>query len=270
MERLEEGIAEFENAIKLYEDAGGEVYSDDAKKMDLLKILPGDLGESLIWKAAEPGGFVALKDHIITMMGRILQVKKKLPLHNVDHGYGPGVHDPRMPPLGASAREEEMEDADEFLAALAQCQDGHEQLAVINRWKSSKAGNGRYQPRNPAGQRGERRERSSPAPRGATDRGPRKCPNCGGTHEDRKCPKPPVAVKDRLCWECGLPGHSSASCPKKSLKAIEDQPDTRSGIKAVSGLMPFFMVQDDEGFQAPRRPARLRSYPTSSQNSLHN
>ena len=169
MERLEEGIAEFENAIKLYEDAGGEVYSDDAKKMDLLKILPGDLGESLISKAAEPGGFVALKDHIITMMGRILQVKKKLPLHNVDHGYGPGVHDPRMPPLGASAREEEMEDADEFLAALAQCQDGHEQLAVINRWKSSKAGNGRYQPRNPAGQRGERRERSSPAPRGATD-----------------------------------------------------------------------------------------------------
>ena len=48
MERLEACIAEFENAIKLYEDAGGEVYSDDAKKMDLLKILPGDLGETLI------------------------------------------------------------------------------------------------------------------------------------------------------------------------------------------------------------------------------
>ena len=48
MQKLEETIAEFENAIKLYEDAGGEVYSDEAKKMDLLKILPGDLGESLI------------------------------------------------------------------------------------------------------------------------------------------------------------------------------------------------------------------------------
>ena len=42
-ERLGEGIAEFENAIKQYEDAGGEVYNDEAKKMDLLKVLLGDL-----------------------------------------------------------------------------------------------------------------------------------------------------------------------------------------------------------------------------------
>ena len=100
MERLEEGIAEFENAIKQYEDAGGEVYNDEAKKMDLLKVLPGDLGESLIWKAAEPGGFTALKDHIITMMGRILQVKKKLPLHAVVPEPGSSDDGGRRVPCG--------------------------------------------------------------------------------------------------------------------------------------------------------------------------
>ena len=141
-----------------------------------------------------------------------------------------------------------MMEADEFLAALGQCQDGHEQLAVINRWKGGKAGGGRFQPRAAGGGRADRAPRT---PKTVGERGPRKCPNCGGTHEDRKCPKAPVAVKDRACWDCGQTGHNSANCPKKSLKAIEDQPgnDTRTGIK---GLMLFFLLQDEEGYQATR------------------
>ena len=103
IEKLEEGISEFENAIKQYEDAGGEVYSDNAKKMDRLKFLPGDLGESLIWRAAGAGGPAAPKDHITIMMGRIFQVKEKLPLHAVAHE----PHD-----------ETGMEEADECLAAV--------------------------------------------------------------------------------------------------------------------------------------------------------
>ena len=34
--------------------------------MDLLGVMPGDLGEPLIWTAAGPGGFAAFKDHIIS------------------------------------------------------------------------------------------------------------------------------------------------------------------------------------------------------------
>ena len=40
MDKLEEGLAEFENATKAYEDAGGEPYNDEVKTMDLWKILP--------------------------------------------------------------------------------------------------------------------------------------------------------------------------------------------------------------------------------------
>ena len=65
MEKLEEGIAEFENAIKLCEGAGGEIYNDESKKMDLLNVLPGDLGIDLIWEAEDPlGGFAGPENHV--------------------------------------------------------------------------------------------------------------------------------------------------------------------------------------------------------------
>ena len=90
-------------------------------------------------------------------MGRMLQVKMTLPLHPVANEV-----DPRMHPLGASMREEaSVDEADEFLSALAQCQDGHEKLAATNRWKSGKTGGGgRFQPRRADGPRGGRRERA--------------------------------------------------------------------------------------------------------------
>ena len=31
------------------------------------------------------------------------------------------------------------------------------------------------------------------------ERGPRMCPNCGGTHKELKCPHPEVDRKDRVC-----------------------------------------------------------------------
>ena len=147
-----------------------------------------------------------------------------------------------------------MEEADEFLAALAQCQDGEQQIAVINRWKGKRDGQGRFQPR---AARGERREPKTPAASPKTsERGPRKCPNCNGTHESRTCPKPGIAVKDRLCFECNLPGHSAQHCPtKKALKAIEDQPAQVQARAAVAGLAWLGMVQDD-GYQRPKKTSR--------------
>ena len=111
-------------------------------------MLRGDLGESLIWKAAESGGFTALKDHIITMMGRALQVDKGLPLHAVAH---------------KPADETNMEEADDLSAALAQPQTGEEQFAAVRRWKNGRAGGGRLQPN-----RVENVEDGSPRPLGPT------------------------------------------------------------------------------------------------------
>jgi hypothetical protein len=55
MDKLEEGVAEFENAIKLYEDAYGEPYNEDeTKTMHLMRALPGDMGTDLIWKSSTP------------------------------------------------------------------------------------------------------------------------------------------------------------------------------------------------------------------------
>jgi hypothetical protein len=55
LEKMEEGIAEFEHAIKQYEDAGGEVYDPAMKKNDLLQVLPGELSELLLWMATDKG-----------------------------------------------------------------------------------------------------------------------------------------------------------------------------------------------------------------------
>ena len=151
-----------------------------------------------------PGG---LKKHIIDMMGKMLQVKKKLPLHAVVQEPSPVAEETTS-----------MEEADGLLAALSQCRDGDEQIAVINRWKGNRDGGGSFQPRAP---RGERRERSAPTPK-TPERGPRKCPNCNGTHESRACPKLGIAVKDRLCFGCSSPDTAPHSAlPNRHWKPLK-------------------------------------------------
>ena len=67
--------------------------------------------------------------------------KKKSPLRAVQAV----VAEPPMPSR-AAPESTSMEEADEFLAALAQCQDGDEQVAVINRWKGKRDGGGHFMP----------------------------------------------------------------------------------------------------------------------------
>ena len=84
LDKMQEGIAEFEHAIKQHEGAGGEVYDLHMKKNDLLQVLPDDLSALLLWMASDKGmSFQEFKDHVITMSGRILFNKKKAPLHAV-------------------------------------------------------------------------------------------------------------------------------------------------------------------------------------------
>ena len=183
LERIEEGIAEFENIIKQFEDAGGEKSSDATKKNDLLQVLPGDLSEILLWKSVDDSyTFKGFTDHVITMASRLLQTRRKLPLHAV---------------AAAAPKEDGVED---FMAAIEGLE-GDELLAAVGRWKARGGGAGRTAPKR----EGQRSNYQAP-PKPVGDRPPRKCPNCGQTHADRKCPHPPVPIDERLCWTCSKKG----------------------------------------------------------------
>ena len=85
-------------------------------------------------------------------------------------------------------------------------------------------------------------------------RPPRRCANCGETHEARICPKPAIPVTERKCWTCGEK-HMARDCPQKKkgpIKAIED--GSISAITA-SALNGFFAV-DHEGYQMARGASR--------------
>ena len=49
------GLAEFENKIHEYVEAGGKPYDDGELKSDVLAILPQELRENLLWRASDPG-----------------------------------------------------------------------------------------------------------------------------------------------------------------------------------------------------------------------
>ncbi len=55
LDHVEEGIAEFENLLRDYEDAGGTPFADGEKKADLLAVLPPELREHLLWYVTEKG-----------------------------------------------------------------------------------------------------------------------------------------------------------------------------------------------------------------------
>ena len=55
LESVPIGIAQFELRIKEYGDIGGFVPTDDGKKADLLRMLPGALQNKLLWRATDFG-----------------------------------------------------------------------------------------------------------------------------------------------------------------------------------------------------------------------
>ncbi len=238
LERVEEGIAAFENMISEYLLAGGTPPGETEKKSDLKAILPAALRNALLWNSSDKGTFEDFRDMVLVQSAQVLLDQKKLPVHAVN-GELPDIDD----------------DGDDehtfFDTNIFQGISNMEELVnVVDKWKQQR---GRRSQRSAPGSRPQSRAPSQSRPASATGtRPPRKCPNCNEEHPSTRCPKPPIAVEDRTCWSCGRKGHSSRQCPnKKTVGAVVDDSDSLRG----------FFVIDNEGFQevqprGGRRPPR--------------
>ncbi len=243
LDRVEEGIASFENKIREYTSLGGTAQSNDEMKQDLLNILPGDLSSQLLWRASDDGPYSAFRDHILNMTNKILLNDKgskgrigAVGTERVD-AYGDEIIDEQEEPFNIPQNFEEF-------------------VMAVNRFNNRR----RAGPRAAPPQAGPRvappqTYRGPNAAPPAGDRGPRRCPNCNDTHPERKCPKPSVAVSDRRCWFCNKKGHVGRDCPDKAkgLKAIEDAKNV--DVLSWIGAGPVNAVTDED-FQQPRRTAR--------------
>ena len=228
-ESVDVGIAEFENKILEYTEAGGRGFDqDDDKKRDLLAILPKELREQLFWQASDAGSYAKFRDMIKAQNAKILFNRARLPLHNLE--------DDRL--------EEENEvkyDLNTMEGLVA---------AVL---RAAGGGSNFRRTQGPT-----RAPATSAAAPGA--RPPRKCPNCDDEHGLAQCPKPAVAVEDRRCWTCKEKGHSANRCPTKS----RQQSQRRGGrpVRLIDeGEIPIFGLnvidhEDAEGFQPVKRGAR--------------
>ena len=77
------GIAEFENKLREYEDAGGPRQNESERKADLLAILPAELRENLLGKAADDGSYDSFRNMAQAQASKILLTRRRLPLHQI-------------------------------------------------------------------------------------------------------------------------------------------------------------------------------------------
>ncbi len=230
LEHVEEGVAEFENTIHEYVQAGGTPYQDPEMKTDLLAIPPAKIRESLLYHSQdENNSFEKFRDIVLAQTQKILQLQnpKGLNLNVVDDPKDimeePGEID--MNSISS------MED----LVAMVKRFHGQNRTRVARRDDRRREGGGQQDQRRPGG---------VGQPGGQRDRRPRRCPNCGQEHESLKCPKPPVAIADRKCWSCNKAGHTSARCPEKrasagAIRTVEE----RTWLGDTNAII------DDEGFK---------------------
>ncbi len=227
LEKVEEGIAEFETLLRDYHEVGGTRIEDAEKKSDLLAVLPVEIREHLLWHATDSKrSFDEFRDLVLTQINKILHTRRKLPTHGiVDHESNEDGNDQDIIPF-----DQPINSLEDLIAAI----------------------NGRFQNRGNRFQ--NRNNRAPPPPKSIADRPPRKCANCGQQHPG-PCTKTRVPPEQRLCWKCGKPGHISSKCTAAGpVKAVDEG---KAEINAVNHcLKAFFMVQDEEGFtQVSKKPA---------------
>ena len=229
LESVAIGIAEFELRLKEYGELGGTLPDEQEKKTDLLNILPAALRENLLWRATDPGPYIRFRDMVRSQAARSLMMQRRLPLHKIEEQR----HDLSPEP------EEEEKGFDNM---------NREELLAFVRKNGSGQQRGRERDRGG----GPRRERSD-----APAREPRKCPNCGQTHKELKCPLPPVDRANRPCWVCNKTGHIGRDCPsKKQIGGVTDDRQADS-VNPTGGLRRLAMVE----YAAPKKAVKPRPRP---------
>ena len=235
LEHVEEGVAQFENLIKDYTEAGGTPFQDQELKSDLLHILPANLKVHLMWHCTDRNkDFRAFRDMIVTQSAQMMQNQQR-----------PSVHAVMKPE--EEHNNDEMDDNSDFnYSDLSNISTVGDLIAAFQRMNQrGRRPNPQANFRNRPGGGGQSGPGSQSGPGPSRRLSETRCPNCAGTHEGR-CNRPKVEPRDRLCFFCNKPGHISKDCPnKKGIKAVTE-------ASAESELNGFFMVEN-EGFQEVRR-----------------
>ena len=244
LEAVTVGVAEYENKINDFVEAGGRRPPEDELKSDLNAILPNELGNHLTVRVTDHNmSYQQFRDFVVYTCAQLLMRNKRLPpIHHVDEGDSSQQ--------GHGARTEEgFIDPDDYEGLLA---------AVNGHWKGRKGGGkGGVRRTDP---KGAGKGRSGVHAVDADARTSQRCTNCGGEHAISECTKPTVERGQRPCWLCNKPGHISAKCPNKKapLKTVIEQ-DANKGA-------PLFAwnVNDPEddvdvyGFKTVKKGGRPR------------
>jgi hypothetical protein len=234
LENTHVGIAEFEEKMREFEEAGGDGPSEHNLKSDLLAILPDKLSTDIviIRQATDRAvSFDVFRDFVLATATRLLFESRR---------RGGGVHavvpDVGCVPCNDEAEEETIEAYDA---------DGNF-IGAFNRFNKKVGGGGRGSGSGSGTGRPTRFQNKVPANGTAqeTRRNPRRCPNCSNEHVGA-CTEPREEYGDRTCWTCGAKNHSSKDCPKKSqalIKAIEDRAAAAAGSffgsKVIGSVSP--------------------------------
>ena len=174
LEAVEEGVNEFENTMAEYVKAGGPEPPDSELKSDLLRILPREIRELLLWHSTDVGvSFQRFRDTIVAQTAQVLMNRGSHRSINAVDQHETLLKLVKELRENGDGEEGSGDVLDDLVGAIQARRGGFGQRSG-NRGTGG-GGNG--------GSGGSAR-------RPGTERGPRMCPNCGGTHAETKCPHP--------------------------------------------------------------------------------
>ena len=236
LEGVTVGVAEYENRVRDYVEAGGRQPPEDEMKSDLNAILPNELGDHLSVRVTDHNlSYQAFRDFVVYTCAQLLMRKRRLPIQHVDED---------------DAEQEGSGGQEEYEPDL----NTHEGLLAALRRMTGGKGTGKKKRKGTG--KGQRLQ--------AVDAGSgsqRKCTNCGGEHNISDCKKPIVDRANRPCWVCNKSGHVGAQCPLKqptaALKAVNEESGGRP--RSIWAVGDEEHIVDRHGYVVVTKGARPRA-----------